>query len=156
MHQTVGNVLRTVLYSERPKDLTKAKDIVDNALATAMHSMRTNVTTTLKSSPGALVYAQNMFLNILLIADWQTIQKHREQLVKENLRRASAKRRTWDYQPKDMVLRKTFKPTKLGEQTTGPYRVSKVHCNGTVTLVMNDDVTERINIRRILPFRTDN
>ena len=69
------------------------------------------------------------------------------------MQRANAKRRTWDYQPEDMVLRKTFKPTKLGEQTTGPYRVSKVHCNGTVTLILNDDVTERINIRRILPFR---
>ena len=94
MHQTVGNVLRTVLYSEQPKDLTKAKDIVDDALATAMHSMRTNVTTALKSSPGALVYARDMFLNVLLIADWQTIQKHREQLVNKNLRRANGKRRT--------------------------------------------------------------
>ena len=153
MHQTVGNVLRTVLHSERPKDLTQARDIIDDALATAMHSMRTNITTALKSSPGALVYARDMFLNVPLIADWKTIQKHREQLVNENLRKSNAKRRSYDYQQGERVLRKIYKPTKLGERTSGPYQIKKVHCNGTVTLQMNDDVTERISIRRILPFR---
>ena len=39
MHQTIANVLRNLLYSNPPKNMTQAKDIMDNALATAMHAM---------------------------------------------------------------------------------------------------------------------
>ncbi|EJK56081.1 hypothetical protein THAOC_24098 [Thalassiosira oceanica] len=64
MHQTVGNILRTVLNSNPNPSLKTAKEIVDDALATAMHAMRTNVATTLGSSPGSLVFARDMFLNV--------------------------------------------------------------------------------------------
>ena len=73
MHQTVGNVLRTLLHSIPPKNQDNARDIVDDALATAMYAMRCNVTTALGSPPGALVYARDMFLNVPLVADWTTI-----------------------------------------------------------------------------------
>jgi hypothetical protein len=38
-----------------------------------MHTMQTKVATTLGSMPGALAFAQDMFLNVPLIADWQAI-----------------------------------------------------------------------------------
>jgi hypothetical protein len=49
MHQTVENVLRILVHAKppTPKNMSKAKDIVDDALATAMHTMRTTVATTL-------------------------------------------------------------------------------------------------------------
>ena len=72
--------------------MTQARDIVDQALALAMHAMRTTVSTTLGSIPGALAFSRDMFLNIPLIADWQTIAQHREHHVNENLRRMNAKR----------------------------------------------------------------
>jgi hypothetical protein len=37
--------------------MTQARDIIDNALATAMHAMRTTVATTLGNMPGALAFA---------------------------------------------------------------------------------------------------
>jgi len=40
MHQTVGNVLRTLLHGEPPKIIAKAKDYLDEALSIAMHAMR--------------------------------------------------------------------------------------------------------------------
>jgi hypothetical protein len=43
MHQTVENVLRILVHGNPPKNMSKAKDIVDDALATAMHIMRTTV-----------------------------------------------------------------------------------------------------------------
>jgi hypothetical protein len=52
MHQTVENVLRVLVHGNPPKTMSKAKDIVDEALATAMHAMRTTVATTLGSAPG--------------------------------------------------------------------------------------------------------
>ena len=38
MHQTVGNVLRTLLHGEPPRNISKAKDFIDEALSIAMHA----------------------------------------------------------------------------------------------------------------------
>jgi hypothetical protein len=93
MHQTVGNILRTLLHGEPPRDVTKAKDFIGEALSIAMHAMRTGVHTILGSSPGNLVFNRDMFLNIPLIADWHAITHKREHLVNENLIRENNKRR---------------------------------------------------------------
>jgi hypothetical protein len=85
MHQTVTNVLRTLIHTNPPKNISRARDIIDNALATEMHAMRTTVATTLGSTPGALAFAQDMFLNVLLIVDWQGIVRTCEHHVNENL-----------------------------------------------------------------------
>jgi hypothetical protein len=68
MHQIVNNVLRTLVHTDPPGNMTQARDIIDNSLATAMHAMQTTNATTLGSTPGALGFAQDMFLNVLLIA----------------------------------------------------------------------------------------
>ena len=70
MHQTVGNILRTQLYSNPLTTVEGAQELVDEALATAMHAMRTNVATALGSSPGSLVYNRDMFLDVPLQDDW--------------------------------------------------------------------------------------
>jgi hypothetical protein len=57
MHQTVTNVLRTLEHTNPPQNMTHARDIIDNAQATAMHAMQTTIATTLGSTPGALAYA---------------------------------------------------------------------------------------------------
>jgi hypothetical protein len=63
MHQTVTNVLRTLVHTNPPQNMTQARDIIDNALATAMHTMQTTVATILGSTPGALAFAQDIFFN---------------------------------------------------------------------------------------------
>jgi hypothetical protein len=57
MHQAVNNVLRTLVHSNPPPNTTQARNIIDGALATAMHAMQTTVATTLGSTPGALAFA---------------------------------------------------------------------------------------------------
>ena len=152
MHQTVGNVLRTLVHENKPRGPRQAKDLVDEALGIAQHSLRCGVHTTLGSSPGSLVFNRDMFLNIPLIADWQMLTKKREHLVNENLRRENLKRRKYDYEVNQKVLKKLHKPTKLGERHEGPYNVERVHVNGNVTIQLRPGVTERINIRRIIPY----
>ncbi len=66
-------MLRTLVHTNPPRNITQARDIIDDALATAMHAMQTTVATTLGSTPGALAFARDMFLNVLLIADWQAM-----------------------------------------------------------------------------------
>ncbi len=56
MHQTVNNVLRTLVHTNPPRNMTQARDIIDDALATAMHAMQTTIATTLGSTPGALAF----------------------------------------------------------------------------------------------------
>ena len=153
MHQTVGNILRTNIHSNPPQNMNQARDMIDESLANAMHAMRTTVATTLGSTPGALAFSRDMFLNIPLVADWQAIAKHREQFVNENLRRANRKRRQYDYAPGQRVLKKVHDPTKLGVRTTGPYTVEQVHVNGTISIELRPGVSERINIRRVEPYR---
>ena len=118
-----------------------------------MHAMRTTVSTTLGSTPGAPAFSRDMFLNIPLVADWKakaTCHKHH---VNENLCRANRKRRQYDYAPGQQVLKKVHDPTKLGVRTDGPYTIERVHVNGNLTIILRPGVTERINIRRVLPYR---
>ena len=117
-----------------PQNMVQARDIIGSALATAIHAMRTTVVTTLGSTPGALAFFRDMFLNIPLVADWQTIAQNREQFINENLRRANAQRRQYDYAPNQQVLKKVHDPTKLGVRTTGPFTILRVYVNGTITL----------------------
>jgi hypothetical protein len=144
MHQTVGNVLRTLLHGNPPQHIANAEQYVDEALSIAMHAMGAGVHSTLGSSPGNLVFNREMFLNIPLIANWHIITQRREHLIHENLMRENQKRRGYDYAPK---------PKKLGKRTSGPYKIVQVHVNGTVTIQLRPVLTERINIRQILTYK---
>jgi hypothetical protein len=62
--------------------MTQARDIIDEALATAIHAMQTTVATTVGSTPDSLAFAQDMFLKLLLITDWQAIAHACEYHVK--------------------------------------------------------------------------
>jgi transposase InsO family protein len=153
MHQTVANVLRTIVHTNPPRNLQQANKLVDDALATAMYAMRTTIATTIGSTPGSLAFARDMFLNVPLIADWQSIARTREQSVNENLRRANRNRIHHDYIPGQQVLKKVHCPTSLGVRTVGPYVIDRVHVNGNLTIILRPGVTERINIRRLRPLR---
>jgi hypothetical protein len=134
MHQTVGNVLQTLLHGEPPQNIVNAKEFVDEALSIAMHAMRAGIHSTLVSSLGSLVFIRDMFLNIPLIANWHAITQKREHLIHENLMRENQKRIWYDYLPEQCVLKKRWKPHKLDKRTSGPYRVLKTHINSTVTI----------------------
>ena len=153
MHQTVGNILRTLLNTNIPNNLAEANDIIDDALATAMHAMRAGIASSLNSAPGALAFGRDMFLNVPLIADWHLIATRREHLVNEALRRQNQKRRSFDYVPGQKVLKKMHNPTKIGPRTLGPYEIAQVHVNGTLSIILRQGVIERINIRRVIPYK---
>ena len=74
-------------------------------------------------------------------------------MIDETLRRANLKRRSFDYQVNQQVLILADNPGKLDARAHGPYRIVQVHTNGTVTLQKTPHVLQRINIRRLRPFR---
>lgn len=107
----------------------------------------------MKISPGAMVFRRDMFLNVPIIADLQLIRDKRQLLIDKQLVRANRRRVvSKDYQPNDEVLKLTPDPRKLDPKATGPYRIIKTHVNGTLTLRLTPQVTERINIRRVKPY----
>ncbi len=95
--------------------MTQARDIIDDAMATAMHAMQTAIATKLRCTPGALAFAQDMFLNMPLITDWQAIARTCKHYANENLQRANRKQSQFDYAPGQQVLKKVHYPPKLGE-----------------------------------------
>jgi hypothetical protein len=153
MHQTVGNVLRTLLHGKPPQNIANAKDYVDKALSIAMHAMRVGIHSTMGSSPGNLIFNRDMFLNVPLIANWHAITLKQEHLINENLMKENQKQRRYNYIPKQKILKKTWKPQKLGIRITGPYTILQTHVNGTVTIELRPGISERLNIQQIIPYK---
>ena len=94
-----------------------------------------------------------MFLDRPLKADLVTIQQKRQQLIDENLRRQNTKRREFVYEVGQLVLVKTVNPNKLKPRAIGPFPIQRVYQNGTIDIKRTPYVTERINIRQVIPFR---
>ena len=154
MHQTVGNVLRTLLYGHPPLNHEAAESIVDNALATAQHTMRTAASRSLDyQTPGALACHRDMFLNVPFMTDLAALRQRRQLIINDNLLKQNARRRHHDYRVHDQVLVKETDPSKLGPRTHGPYPIVRVHANGNVTIRRTPYVQERLNIRRVFPYR---
>jgi hypothetical protein len=53
-HKTIHYVLR---HTYPPHDMTQARDIINEAMATVMHAMQTTIATTVGSTPGSLAFA---------------------------------------------------------------------------------------------------
>ncbi len=47
MHQTVGNILSTLLHGEPPQNMASTKEYIDEALSSTMHAMRAGIHSTL-------------------------------------------------------------------------------------------------------------
>ena len=154
VHLTIGNVLRTLMHTRNPNRPTDVDEIIEQALATAMHATRVAAHNSLnKWSPGALVFQRDMLLDIPLIADIMAITTQRELKINNSLLKANAQRLTYDYHVGEQVLLKVPDPAKMDERWEGPYRIEQVHVNGTVTIRLSPMITERLNIRRIKPYR---
>ena len=105
------------------------------------------------TSPGALVYQRDMFVDLPLMTDLVLIQEKRQALIDENLRRQNRKRREHHYVVGQEVLIKAITPNKLEARAHGPYPIIQVHTNGTIDVLRNPHVTERVNIRRVIPYK---
>ena len=153
LHQTVANILRTVLDDHEPRTIQEAEQLVDNALSTATHVTRCAISRAIGTSPGALIFRRDMLLDLPIITNLYQIQQKRQVLIDENLRRQNLKRRDFNYAVGQEVLVKNINPNKLEPRAHGHYRIQQVYVNGTVDILRSNHVTERINIRRIVPFR---
>mmetsp|Transcript_13464 Transcript_13464/g.37213 ORF Transcript_13464/g.37213 Transcript_13464/m.37213 type:complete len:170 (+) Transcript_13464:786-1295(+) len=154
VHTTVGSVLRTLVYLHTPHSTTEAEKLVDKALATAMHATRCAANSSLLNlSPGAIAFHRDMHLDIPLHADIIALQQNRQALIDKRLLDANAKRIPHDFHVDQKIMKRNVLSfsDKMKPAYRGPYKIVQVHTNGTVTIALDDNTTERINIRRIKP-----
>jgi hypothetical protein len=155
VHQTIGNTLRTMLLVNPPNDIITASDLIDSVLATAMHATRASANRSLtNNTSGALAFHRDMLSDIPLIADLITIRNSRQAIIDESLRVANMQRLNHDYRVGEQVLFKVYAPKKLDARWTGPYNIESVHVNGTLSIRLNAHTVERVNVRRLKPYRT--
>ena len=147
----VADILRPITFTQAPRSAEEAANVIDCALATAAYAARTACHTTLGISPGAMVFNRDMLLDLPLIADFELLRERRQLMVNRNLLRANKNRRYHDYRVNERVLKLVYEPGKLDPRALGPYTITRVHVNGTVTIRLSPLVTERINIRQIKP-----
>jgi hypothetical protein len=141
IHQTIENTLRTMP--------------LDSVSATTMFASRVlPYRSLMDNTPGALAFHRDMLLAIPLIADLITICNSRQRILNERLRVANLHHLNHDYQIGERVLFKVFAPKKLDARWHGPYEITRVHVNGTLTIRLNAHAVERVNVRRLKPYRS--
>jgi hypothetical protein len=122
-------------------------------ISSAAYAIRSKFHTTLKATPGQLVFGRDMVLPIKFMADWGAIGQQRQKDMGRTNRIENAFRISHDYKIGDKVLLK--KPgkhlRKLEAPRTGPHTVTAIYTNGTLR-IQKGKVNERVNIRRLFPY----
>jgi hypothetical protein len=122
-------------------------------LSSAAYEIRSTFHTTLKATPGLLVFGRDMVLPITFMAYWGAIEQQRQKEMGRNNRRENASRISHDYKVGDKVLLK--KPgkhlIKLEAPRTGPHTVTAIYTNGKLP-IQKGNINERVNIRRLFPY----
>jgi hypothetical protein len=129
------------------------KDPWGTFLASAAYAIRTIFHTTLKATPGQLVFGRDMVLPLKFMADWGAIEQQRQKKMVRKNRIENASRISHDYKVGDKILHK--KPEKhlrkLEAPRTGTHTVTAIYTNGTVR-IQKGSVSERFNIIRFFPY----
>ena len=149
VHQVLGNALRT--FELEKQQLNETNPFEPFLTATA-YAVRSTYHTTLKATPGQLVFGRDMLLPTQFKADWASIALRKQKLINESNARENKKRIQHEYKVGDKVLleRPGIQP-KMGAPRDGPYEVVHVSTNGTVR-IQKGAVTQRVNIRRLTPY----
>jgi hypothetical protein len=149
VHLVLADALRTFELQEREMD---ENDPWSSFLASAAFAIRSTYHTTLKATPGQLVFGRDMLLPIKFKANWAEIKARRQEEMRRNNERENKGRRAHDYNVGDQILlTDSRKKSKLSPPREGPYQVERVFTNGTL-LIRRGAVSERVNIRRVSPY----
>ena len=121
-------------------------------LAAAAFAIRSTYHTTLKSTPGQLVYGRDMLLNMKHVANWDAITNAKRKMILKNNRRENAKRIPHKYEIGDEVLLDEPGAYKYETKQSGPYTLRQVYNNGTVS-IKKGACLDTVNIRRLTPYK---
>jgi len=131
VHQVIANMIRTFELENNYLDMD---DSWKGILSATAFAVRSTYHTTLKKTPGQLVFGRDMILNIQHIANWEYIRQNKQKLIDKNNKAENARRIEHLYKEGDEVLLKRGTENKYESPYQGPFKVLKVNDNGTVCL----------------------
>ena len=151
-HQVIHNMIRSL-------EIRGAKDLDDygwdGVLAAVRQAMRSTVHTTNRATPTQLVFGRDALLNVSFEADWQYLKDQKQKRILHNNKRENKTRLDHTYSVGDKVMIRLNPNRKHGTDTyKGPYDVTGVNDNGTVTLTQVTNggaVSQTWNIRQLEP-----
>ena len=120
-------------------------------LAATAFAVRSTYHTTLKKTPGQLVFGRDMIFNIQHVANWEFIRQNKQICIDKNNKAENAKRVAHLYKEGDLVLLQRGTENKYETPYQGPFSIQKVNDNGTVRLKVGA-VEDTVNIRRLTPY----
>ena len=151
VHQTIGNVLRTMELYDQELD---QKEPFKGVISVTCFAIRSTVHTTTQHTPMQLVFGRDAILNIAREANWKLIRDRKQKLINQNNKQENASRKPHTYKVGDKVLIKNDWSAKYRKVAfLGPYPITNVNDNGTVRVALNDMITDVYNIRNVRPFR---
>jgi hypothetical protein len=150
LHQVLGQMLCT---SELNMAETITPDDVDDFLDNAAWAICSTYHTVLKASPGAAIFGCDMLFDIPFIADWNKIGDYRQRQTDLNTAHINSKQVNYDYKVgnKVLVTQEGLLRKAEGPYSKEPWTITTVHTNGTIRIQCGTQ-SERINIRRVIPF----
>ena len=149
VHQVIGEMLRTQNLQQQDFD---CEDTWPNILASVAFAIRSSVHHTLGATPSQLVFNRDMILPVKYLADWHLIKGRKQARIDKSNSRENKNRVEWDYKIGDSILVGDFDiKRKLDPPRVGPYKIVRVHTNGTVSIQKGVTLV-RVNVRRICPY----
>jgi len=136
--------------NEQHSDLLNA--YIDTALSSSIYAINSVINTTTKFSPGAIVFQPDMILPITCVTNWEIIRNKKQLRIQHNNFLENKRRRPFSYTPNMEIMLNDPAGVKLSSKCKGPFTISKVYSNGTVTICLKPNVLQRVNIRRIKPY----
>ena len=142
VHGVLGNMMRTNGLDMSP---TITDAMITDFIVDAAWAIRSTYHTVLKSTPGAAIFGRDMLFDIPYIADWNDIGRRRQEKVNKDNNRENLARLPFDYAIGGKVLiRKDGILRKAEIKYEGPYTITQVHRNGTLTM-HRGSVSGRLN-----------
>jgi hypothetical protein len=124
VHLVLGDALRTFELQERELDVD---DPWSSFLASAAFAIRSTYHTTLRATPGQLVFGRYMLLPIKFKANWAEIRARHQEEIRRNNERKNKGRKIHDYKVGDQILlTDSRKKSKLSPPREGPYQVKGI------------------------------
>ena len=140
VHQTIGNIIRTMELYDQELDLDKP---FKGVISATCFAIRSTVHTTTQHTPMQLVFGRDAILNIAREANWKLIKDQKQKLIDQNNKRENASRKPYTYKVGDKVLIKNDWSAKYRKVAfLGPYPITNVNDNGTVRVALNNIVTD--------------
>jgi hypothetical protein len=133
---TVSDMLRSFDLENNHENLETVDDNpFDYFLQSTAWAIRSTYHTILQARPCQLVFGRDMIHDIAFRANWDQIQKRKQDIINKSNQKENKSQITYEYKVGDQVLLETPGILQiLSTPLTGPYPVTNVYKHGTIRI----------------------